>query len=172
MNYIDMFVVVLLIYAVFRGITRGFIMQAASLAALIAGIFGALKLSGMTARYLSDHWDINHEYLYIISLAITFSIVFILVNLFGNLLDKWVETAHLSFLNKLLGAVFNVCKVMLITGIVLLFIDRIDKQVSMLPKNSREGSFFYKPITSLTRFLFPVLDIGGHPKDNKHEEFV
>jgi len=172
MNYIDMFAVVLLIYAVFRGITRGLIKQAASLTALIAGVLGALKLSGITARYLTQYWNMNHEYLYIFSLAITFSVVFILVNLLGNLLDKWVETAHLSFLNKLLGAFFNVCKVMLIMGIILLFIDRIDNQVSILPKNAREGSFFYKPVTSITRFLFPSLGIEWHLKDNKHEEFV
>ena len=172
MNYIDMFVTVLLIYAVFRGITRGLIMQAASLAALVAGIFGAVKLSGITARYLAQYWSMNHEYLYIFSLAITFSVVFILVNLLGNMLDKLVETAHLSFLNKMLGAFFNVCKVTLIVGIFLLFIDRIDNQISILPKNAREGSFFYKPITSVTRFLFPSLGIEWHPKDYKHEEFV
>jgi membrane protein required for colicin V production len=172
MNYIDMFVVVLLIYAVFRGITRGLIMQAASLAALITGIFGALKLSGITARYIAQHWNINPEYLYIFSLAITFTLVFILISLLGNLMDKWIETAHLSFLNKILGAIFNVCKVLLLVGIILLFIDRIDNQISILPKNAREGSFFYKPVTSVTRFLFPSLGIDYQTKDNKHEEFV
>jgi membrane protein required for colicin V production len=172
MNYIDMFVLVLLIYAFYRGITRGLIMQVSSLAALVAGIFGALKLSGITARYLSDHWNFNHEYLYISSLVISFTLVFILVNFVGNLLDKWVETAHLSFLNKMLGALFNVCKVMLIAGIILLLIDRIDKQVSLLPKNAREGSFFYTPVTKLTRFLFPALDIEWHQTDDKHEDFV
>lgn len=172
MNYIDMFVMVLLIYAVFRGITRGLVLQLASLAALLAGVFAALKLSGFTARYLEQRWTFNYEYLYIISLAITFALVFILINLLGKMLEKMVETAHLSFFNKLAGAFFNVFKVMLIVGVILLFIDRIDKQVSILPKNAREGSFFYKPVTSLTLFLFPDLGNGNHMKNDKHEEFV
>jgi len=170
MNYIDMFIGVLLVYAVFRGITRGFVMQLASLVALIAGIFLALKLSGFTARYLINLWSLDYEYLYIVSLAITFILVFILINILGNMLDKVVQTSQLSMLNKLAGAFFNVCKVLLIMGILLLFIDRLDKRISLLPKNAREGSFFYKPVTSATLFLFPSLGIVN--KDNRHEEFV
>jgi membrane protein required for colicin V production len=170
MNYIDMFIMVLLVYAVFRGITRGFVLQMASLAALVAGIFLALKFSGFTARFLVKYWAFDYEYLYLVSLAITFALVFILINILGNLLDKVVQTAQLSFINKLAGAFFNICKVMLITGVILLFIDRLDNRISILPKNAREGSFFYKPVTSATLLLFPSL--GNRNKDNRHEEFV
>ena len=170
MNYIDMFIMVLLVYAVFRGITKGFVLQLASLAALIAGIFLALKFSGFTARFLLKYWAFDYEYLYLVSLAITFTLVFILIHILGNLLDKAVQTAQLSFINKLAGAFFNVCKVMLITGVLLLFIDRLDNRISILPKNAREGSFFYKPVTSATLLLFPAL--GNINKDNRHEEFV
>jgi hypothetical protein len=59
---------------------------------------------------------------------------------------------------------------MLIMGVLLLFIDRLDNRISILPKNAREGSFFYKPVTSATLFLFPSL--RNISKDNRHEEFV
>jgi membrane protein required for colicin V production len=170
MNFIDMFIMVLLVYAVFRGITRGLVLQLASLAALIAGIFLALKFSGLTARFLIKYWAVDYEYLYMVSLAITFALVFIMINILGNLLDKLVETAHLSFINKLAGAVFNICKVMMIMGVLLLFIDRLDSRIKILPKNAREGSFFYKPVTSATLFLFPSL--GKIGKNMGHEEFV
>jgi membrane protein required for colicin V production len=170
MNYIDMFIMVLLIYAVFRGFTRGLVLQLASLVALLAGIFLALKFSGFTARYLIKHWALDYEYLYLVSLAITFTLVFIMISILGNLLDKVVQTAHLSIINKLAGAFFNVCKVMLIMGVLLLFIDRVDSRISLLPKNARENSFFYKPVTSTTLFLFPSL--GNINKDNRHEDFV
>jgi membrane protein required for colicin V production len=112
----------------------------------------------------------DYDYLYMISLAITFVLVFILIHLLGNLLDKAVESAHLSFLNKMAGAFFNICKVMLIMGVLLLFIDRVDNRINILPKNAREGSFFYKPVTSATLFLFPSL--GNIGKSNGPEEFV
>jgi membrane protein required for colicin V production len=170
MNYIDVFILVLLVYAVFRGITRGFILQLATLVAFLAGIFLALKFSGFTARYLVKHWAFEYEYLYMVSLAITFILVFIMISILGNLLDKVVQTSQLSFINKLAGAFFNICKMMLIVGVLLLFIDRVDKRKTLLPKNAREGSFFYKPVTSVTLLLFPSL--GNINKDNRHEDFV
>lgn len=170
MNFIDMFIVVLIIYAVFRGITRGLVLQLASLVALVAGIFLALKFSGFTSRYLIKHLSFDYEYVYIVSLALTFALVFILINILGNMLDKVVETTGLSLINKMAGAFFNICKVMLIMGILLLFIDRLDQRIKILPKNAREGSFFYKPVTSGTLLLFPSL--GNINKDNRHEEFV
>jgi membrane protein required for colicin V production len=170
MNYIDMFIMVLLVYAVFRGITRGFVLQLASLVALIAGIYLALKFSGFTSHFLVKYWAFDYEYLYMVSLAVTFVIVFILINILGKMLDKVVEISQLSFLNKLAGAFFNVCKVMLIAGVLLLYIDRVDNRINLLPKNAREGSFFYKPITSVTLLLFPSL--GNPGKNRGHDEFV
>ncbi len=170
MNFIDMFVMVLLVYAVYRGMTRGLVLQLASLAALIAGIYIALKFSGFTAHFLIKHWAIDYDYLYVVSLAITFALVFILIHLLGNMLDKLVQTSPLSFFNKLAGVFFNLCKVMLIMGVLLLFIDKVDRRINLLPKNAREGSFFYKPVTSITLFLFPSL--GESEKGIGHEEFV
>jgi hypothetical protein len=55
-------------------------------------------------------------------------------------------------------------------GVLLVFIDRLDSRIHILPKNAREGSFFYKPVTSATLLLFPSL--GNIGADNGREEFV
>jgi membrane protein required for colicin V production len=170
MNYIDMFIMVLLIYAVVRGMVRGLVLQLASLASLIVGIYIALRFSGFTTHFLSSRWAMDYEYLYLVSLALTFSIVFILIHLLGKWIDTLVETAHLSFINKLAGALFNVLKVVVIAGVILVLIDRIDNRVKILPKNAREGSFFYKPVTGLVRLIFPRLD--DHRQSSGSGEFV
>jgi len=172
MNYIDMFILVLIAYAVFRGLVRGLVMQLASLAALVLGVYGALILSGFTAHHLARLFSIDYEYLYTVSLGITFIIVFILVNLVGKLLEKMVESAKLSLPNKIFGILFSVCKVLLITGVILLFIDRIDKRVPFLPRDARENSLFYKPVTSIARMLFPALDEPVVADDDRPGEFV
>ena len=172
MNYIDMFILVLLAWAIFRGITRGLIMQFTSLAALLLGIYGALKLSGFTAQQLAKYLDINMEFLYLASMGITFVLVFILINLLGKLLDKIIESAELSFVNKVLGLFFGLCKTILIIGIVLVYIDRIDQRTPILPKYAREHSIFFKPFTSLVRIIFPALEKEKPAEDNKNEEFV
>jgi membrane protein required for colicin V production len=169
MNVIDMFILVLLVYAVFKGIRRGFVLQLASLAALLAGVFAALRLSHFTAHVISGHWNIGYEYLYMVSVAVTFILVFVLVNLTGEWVDNMVDAARLSPLNKLAGAVFNVIKVMIITGLFLVCIDRVDSRVHFVPEKIRTGSLFYKPVTSAVLFLFPEL---GIPADKRNTEMV
>jgi membrane protein required for colicin V production len=172
MNFIDMFMLVLLAYAVFKGLVRGFVMQIASLAALILGIYGALKLSGFTSRYLARFFSLDFDYIYLIAVSITFIIVFILIHLIGRALESMIETAQLSLPNKIFGVIFSVFKVILIVGVLLLFIDRVDRRAPLLPKNARENSIFYKPVTSFARFLFPSLAGPDYSRDIKIEEFV
>jgi membrane protein required for colicin V production len=122
MNYIDMFILVLLIYAIFRGFTKGFIMQLTLLIALAIGIFAALKLSGFTSEKLESRINVNPESLYLISLALTFILVFIGINLLGRIVEKMAENAELSMLNRVLGVIFGLAKQFLLLESYLLFL--------------------------------------------------
>jgi membrane protein required for colicin V production len=161
MNYIDMFIAVLLIWAVFRGFTRGFIMQLTILAALALGVFAALKLSGFTARQLDNRLDMNSETLYLVAVAVTFILVFIAVNLIGRLIEKVVESVDLSFLNRIMGVVLSLAKTTIILGVLLVYINRLDLKFQFLPENTREHSLFYKPFTSVAIKIFPSLNAYG-----------
>ncbi len=167
MNYIDMFILVLLVYAAFKGFTKGFVMQLTLLIALGVGIFGALKLSGITARFLEDRLAIRPESLYLVSVGITFLLVFIGINLIGRLIEKAAKTVDLSFLNRTLGVLFSLCKTVIILGALLTFVDRIDRQVKFLPENTREHSIFYKPFTKVIHVLFPAF---GSPNGDPSED--
>jgi membrane protein required for colicin V production len=171
MNYIDMFILVLIVYAIFRGLVRGLVMQLASLAALVVGIYAALKLSGFVSRQLAQITTMDFEYLYMVSLFITFMVAFFLINILGRIFEKMVETARLSIINKLIGACFSLCKVMLIVGILLLYMERFDKQIPLLPKGDCDRSLLYRPVTSLARLLFPSLASPRFHHD-PDEEFV
>jgi len=157
MNYIDMFIIVLLVYAVYKGFTKGFIMQLTILIAILLGIFGALKLSGFTVRQLGNHIHLNPEMMYITSLGLTFALVFIGVYLAGKLTEKLIKAVELSLVNRLLGVIFSVGKIVLILGVLLSYVDRIDQRIHFLPKGSREYSIFYKPFTSIVQSIFPAL---------------
>jgi membrane protein required for colicin V production len=161
MNYIDMFILVLLIYAVYRGFTRGFILQLTILAALALGIFAALKLSYFTAEKLKDHLSVSQESLQMIAIAVTFALVFVGVRIIGNIVEKLVEAVDLSVLNRMFGVLFSVGKIVIICGVLLLFVDRLDKRFKFLPENSRERSMFYEPFTKITTMLFPSLHKPG-----------
>lgn len=171
MNYIDMFIIVLMVYAVFRGYTRGFIMQLTLLVALAFGIFAALKLAGFTARQLEGRISLNSENLYLVSVGITFVLAFIGINLAGKIFEKIAESAELSLPNRMLGILFSLCKIILLFGILLAYVDRVDQKAHFLPENSREHSLFYKPFTSIARAIFPSLEAPAS-SDKSIEEYV
>lgn len=171
MNYIDMFILVLLVYAVYRGYTKGFILQLTIIAALVIGIFAALKLSGFTARILEQYINVPSESLYMISVAVTFILVFLGINVLGRVVEKIAETMQLSMLNRFSGVAFALVKTIIITGILLAFIDRLDQNVSFLPRHTREHSLFFKPFSKVATTLFPALR-AEHPDVDKPGQLV
>ena len=48
MNYFDYLLLLPLVYGLYRGFTKGLIIELASLVALIAGVYGAMYLSSFT----------------------------------------------------------------------------------------------------------------------------
>jgi membrane protein required for colicin V production len=172
MNYIDMFILVLLVYAVFRGITRGFIMQLASVTALIFGIYVAMKFSGFTASHLAKLLSVSREFLYLISLGVTFILVFLLIHMLGRILEKIIESVDLSLINKAFGVFFSLAKTVLIVGVLLVYIERIDRRVPFLPEGSREHSLFFRPFTSIIHTIFPTFGVSKVPENEKNNEMV
>ncbi len=168
MNYLDMFIMVLLIWAVYRGYSRGFMMQFTTIVALVAGFFLAVKLSGWMSELLENHINIHPESVYLVSLSVTFVLVFIGVHILGDAIENRVETGSLSLLNRILGIFFSVFKVILICGVILAYVNRFDVHVRILPQNSREHSLFYSPFTKLATAIFPALktDESGQVRKN------
>uniref|UniRef100_UPI003217EC3D CvpA family protein n=1 Tax=uncultured Draconibacterium sp. TaxID=1573823 RepID=UPI003217EC3D len=159
MNYIDLILGILLILAAINGFRKGLISEVASLAALILGIWGAIKFSYITTDFLIDNFDLQTEYMNLISFAITFVVIVILVHIVGNTVQKLAETVMLGFVNKLAGLVFGILKSALILSIILVLFDKIDQDVHILNENTKENSRMYEPIRSFAPTIFPFIDI-------------
>ncbi len=161
MNYIDFIIIVILIFGVARGFMDGLVREVASLAALILGIWGAIKFSTFTAAKLYDYFDMTGRYVGIIAFIITFLIIVIVIHFIGILVDKFVTTLSLGFLNRLLGIVFGLIKTVLILSVILVILNAIDSRHAFLPKEKIEQSRLYTPIADIVPSLFPILGEGS-----------
>lgn len=161
MNWIDVIIVVILILSLVNGFINGLIKEAASLAALILGIWGAIKFSGFTAGKLYDYFDMTGHYVGIIAFLITFGIIVVLIHFVGILADKIADAASLGFINRLLGIVFGLFKTVLIMSVFFVILNAIDARRPFLPKEKLEQSIFYNPISDIAPALFPVIGEGG-----------
>jgi membrane protein required for colicin V production len=164
MNWLDFLIIILLVFGLARGFINGFIKELASLLALILGIWGAIKFSAFTAERLYDYFDMTGQYVGIISFLVTFVIIVIIIHFIGLLLDKFIETLSLGFLNSLLGLVFGVIKTALILSVIFLVMNAIDAKHHFLPKKQIEQSKFYNPIADIAPAIFPIIGEGNFNK--------
>ena len=161
MNWIDATIVVILILSLVMGFINGFVKEVASLAALILGIWGAIKFSGFTAEKLYDYFDMTGHYVGVIAFIVTFGIIVVIIHFIGILADKIVNAASLSFVNRLLGIAFGLLKSVLIMSVFFSILNAIDARNTFLPKKAIEESRFFNPISDIAPAIFPIIGEGG-----------
>ncbi len=159
MNYIDIILGLLLVFSAISGFRKGLVAELASLAALILGIWGAIEFSYITSDFLTENFNLETEYLNIISFVVTFIVIVILVHIVGSAVNKFIETAMLGFINKLAGLAFGILRSALILSIILVVFDKIDEDVEILSKEAKAESRLYEPIRNFAPSLFPFIDI-------------
>lgn len=158
MNYIDIILGVLLIIAAIRGFVKGFVVELASLLALILGVWGAIHLSHFTAEVLVNNLNFESEHTSIVAFVITFIIILVVVHVLGKVVTKLVEALALGFINQLAGLLFGVFKSAVILSIFLLFFDRINQNGDLISQETIEKSQVYEPLKSVVPTLLPFLN--------------
>lgn len=155
MNYIDIILVIPIIWFAYQGFKRGLIIELASLLALILGIYAALYFSHYAANFLTNSLGMDTEYLPVISFILTFIVVVVLVHLVGKILEKLINLVALGFLNKTTGALFGILKAAVLLSIIILIINHFnDKFIS---KEKKDGSYLYAPIEGIAPLLWKNL---------------
>lgn len=165
MNYIDLILVIPLIWSAYRGFTKGLIINAASLAALLLGIYGAIRFSYFTSEILINKFDLNSQYLAIISFAITFIVIVFAVHILARVLDKLVKAIALGLVNRIFGILFGVIKTAFIISIILVILNNIDERAHFLPGEQIRKSILYQPLSRFAPMIFPFLDFKKFKND-------
>jgi len=163
MSYIDIVLGILLIIAAVRGFYKGFIVEAASLLALILGIWGAIHFSYFTADFLVNTFGWDSKNMSIIAFLMTFIVIIVVVHILGKILTKVVEALALGFLNHLAGLLLGVLKTALILSVLLLFLDKIDEEKNLISEEARQESQAYEPVKNLVPTLLPFLNFWDNP---------
>ena len=118
---IDIFFVLLLLLACFKGYSKGFIVALFSIVGFIAGLAAALKLSAYAAEKLSGSFNASGKWLPFVSFLLVFLAVVLLVNLGARLLQKSVEMIMLGWANRLAGILLFVILYSILLSIFLFY---------------------------------------------------
>lgn len=154
MAFLDIFLGLLLLWGVYRGLKNGLLIEVASIIALIAGLFGAFHFSYIVADYLSETWKWNVNYINLIAFLLTFFLIVIALNLIAKFLTKIIDIAMLGLVNKIAGAFFGALKVAVILGAFLVFFDRVNTSFELLSDKTKKESVLYVPIRDIGALVF------------------
>jgi membrane protein required for colicin V production len=145
MNWLDIVFIIPLCWLGFNGVRKGFIMEIASLLAIIAGIFIAYHFSGLVYGWL----NLKGSGAKAIAFIITFLTVLIGIFLLGKAVSAAAKKLSLSFFNRILGLAFGLLKALIFCGVIVYFIVSIDPACKFISTSLRDGSLFFRWIEAL-----------------------
>ena len=149
MNFIDIIIIIPIIWFVYKGFKKGFIIEIASLIALFLGIYIAIHFSGDITSFIDDFINLEKKYINIISFALTFIVIVIVVMLVAKVLEKIVKVVMLGIVNRFIGALFGLIKILVVLSFLLLVINIFDKKQKFITKERKDSSMLYHPVASI-----------------------
>ena len=119
-NYIDVIILLPLVYGAYKGFSQGLIVEMSTLFALVLGVFISLRYAVNVEGFLKDFVALPESYAYYIAFAVTFLLVIIVMHLLGKLLTKLIDMVSLGLFNKLFGIVLGVLKAAIVVCVGLI----------------------------------------------------
>jgi membrane protein required for colicin V production len=122
---VDLVFAILMILALIQGYRRGLIVAVFSFISIIIGLAAAIKLSAVVAERLGHSIKVSDRWLPIISFAIVFIIVIILIRLGAKAIQKLTEAIMLGWANRLGGIILYVMIYTTVFSILLFYAAQI-----------------------------------------------
>lgn len=158
MNFIDVLILVPIIYAGYKGFKHGFIIEVFTLLALFVGLYAGIHFSDFLAAFLKKSFSWDSEYLPIISFTLVFLGVGAMVFFAGKAIEQVVKVTNLTPFNKLLGIFFGVVKMLYIVSVVLVIGESYDEKGDFIPEEKKENSLLYKPVKAISTYTIPGME--------------
>ena len=157
MNILDAIILIALIPAIIQGLRKGFISQAISIISIVAGIWASARFANIVTEWVSQYITASEQVLKIIAFALILVVVFIVLGLLGRLLESILKIVMLEWINKLLGLLFSLLKVVLIIGLIILAFSSLNSSIGLVKPEVIEGSALYEPVKDIAEAIFPYI---------------
>lgn len=154
MNYIDIIILLFLLFGAFRGFSKGLVIEVATLTGLILGVYISIRYSSYTEGILRDFMNITSEYISYIALAVTFIVVVVGVYILGKLLTKLVDIISLGLVNKLLGTLFGIVKYFIIVCVLLMIVDALNEKFQFISEETIQKSLLFQPFLNFAEKIY------------------
>ncbi len=157
MNPIDIVLLVCFVPGIIRGLMKGLMVQACSLAGIVASIWCAWHFASLVGGRLAPHLNLSPALINTIAFALILIVVSIAFALIGKALAKLMKFALLGWLDKLLGVILGCLITLCILGVGIVIFDSLDTQWHLVKSDILENSKVYQGIKHIALTVFPYL---------------
>lgn len=150
-------------YFIYQGWRRGIVREVATLVGVLAGIWAAVHLSQEVAELLG----LKSENAVLVAFFVCFVGALVLAWLLGRMVEGLLKAAHISTMNRVLGAASGMLKALCILAVMLNYAVMLDQKEEVLKPDVKEKSLLYKPVYDTGNKLTASLKqfIADHKKD-------
>lgn len=122
---LDILYLIVMVFAVFKGISRGLILGLFSIIAFVVGLAAALKLSAVVASRLQESTSMSGGWLPVLSFLLVFIAVVIIINIIARIIDKSFDVAMMGWVDSLGGVILYVLLYTILFSVLLFFAEKL-----------------------------------------------
>jgi membrane protein required for colicin V production len=157
MSLLDIFLGALLAFAFYKGWKNGLFVELASLVSFFVGIFAAIKFSYLVETLLHGFLSWSPKTVKVVAFVLTLMVVIVAIHFLAKVFTKMASFAFLGWLNTLGGAVFGTLKTVLLLGVLLSLVQKVNINDMLISKEKQKESIFFNPILKTSETLLPFL---------------
>ena len=153
MNWLDIVIIVLLLYSVWEGWRQGVVTQILGLAALALGIFLAWRYGGAIGGWLG----LEEVMARIVGFIVVLVAVILGVVLIGRATRGLFRIVGLGVFDSILGVLFSAFKMVLFVGLFMMLFEVLDPEGKVISVGIRDGSVMYRVVDGVCDVVFPFV---------------
>ena len=152
-----MIILVPLAWGAFKGFGKGLVLEIALIAGIVAGAYGAARLSHWASGFLHHHFQWNQKLLPFASFLLVFAVIFIGIVLLAKMIETALSITPAGILNKLGGALFGVLKWALLTSLLFFVFVPLNARLQMVSETTLDRSLLFRPMQQFSEVMVPAL---------------
>jgi len=154
MNYLDIIIVLPLLYGLIKGFSNGLVKEITGLLGLIIGAYVAINFSSYLHPKFTEFFGGYEQYVPIIAFTTLFVVSILAIRLLGYFLDKLTKVLALGIISKILGSIFGFFKIIVAFSFLLVVLE----EYKLINTKTQKESVLLSPLQDVAKIIIPEIN--------------
>ena len=157
MNWLDVLIVLPLVFGLVRGLMHGLISEIIAFVVVILGALGSWLAAPPFSAWLLKQFAWPENVCDVVAYVLIFIGIAIILSILAKLLTNLLKAIHLGWANRLLGGIFGVLKYGVVLLVVIFILDKTNEAFHWLDESPVvQTSMLYPHAVSIEKAVISV----------------